>query len=152
MAGNSPNLSRLLAMLQRRARRLLQDPERLVQLARRAEDKATGSGPLAGVGDELKALLRLIRAYARGDYRKVSWQTMAVVVGVVLYIVSPIDVIPDFLLGGGLLDDAGVLALAYSKVHKEIEEFLAWERANAEAPAPKALEPPARPAPSSDQP
>jgi uncharacterized membrane protein YkvA (DUF1232 family) len=150
MAGNPVYRSRFFALLQQRAKRILKDPEALARLAQKAEDKAAGSGagPLAGVADELKALLRLIRAYARGDYRKVSWQSMAMVVGAVLYVVSPIDVIPDFLFGGGLVDDASVLVFAYRKVHKEIEEFLEWERAN--APGPPELEPPA--APSSCQP
>jgi uncharacterized membrane protein YkvA (DUF1232 family) len=125
-------------MVQRRARRLLQDPDALSRLARKAEDKAAGltSGPLAGVLDELKALARLMRAYARGDYRKVSWESMVVVVGAVLYVVSPIDLIPDMLGGAGLLDDASVLAFAYRKVHKEVEAFLEWERASGAGPEP----------------
>ncbi len=122
--------SRFFAKAQQRARRLLNQPEDLIRLAQQAEDKARNleSGPLAGLLVELKALLRLIRAYAKGEYRKVSWQSMVVVVGAVLYVVSPIDVIPDFILGSGLLDDAGVLAFVLRKVHGEIEEFLEWER------------------------
>ncbi|MGH7419371.1 MAG: hypothetical protein ACREKB_16485, partial [Candidatus Rokuibacteriota bacterium] len=75
MAGNAPLLSKLFALVQQRAKSLLKDPAALIQLAKKAEGKAAGpaSGPLAGVADELKALLRLLRAYAKGDYRKVSW-------------------------------------------------------------------------------
>ncbi|MGH8991777.1 MAG: YkvA family protein [Acidimicrobiia bacterium] len=141
MAGNAPLPAKLLALVQQRAKGLLKDPQALIQLAKKAEGKAAGqaSGPLAGVADELKALLRLLRAYAKGDYRKVSWESMAVVVGAMLYVVSPIDLIPDFLLGSGFLDDASVLAFAYRKVHQEVEEFLEWERANTAGPPP--LEP-----------
>jgi uncharacterized membrane protein YkvA (DUF1232 family) len=128
--GNPAYRSKFFAQAQRRARRILNDPEQLFQLAKKAEGKAgaLSSGPMSGVLDDLKALLRLIRAYAKGDYRKVSWESMVVVVGAVLYVVSPIDVIPDFLLGSGFLDDVGVLTFAYRRVHKEVEEFLEWEQ------------------------
>jgi uncharacterized membrane protein YkvA (DUF1232 family) len=132
-AGNAAYRSRFFAQAQRRAQRLLKNPDELIKLVKKAEGKAT-SGPLSGVANELKALLRLIRAYAKGEYRQVSWKSMVVAVGAVLYIVSPIDVIPDFLVGAGFLDDAGVLAFAYRKVHKEVEEFLEWERARDSGP------------------
>lgn len=135
-AGGSAHRSKFFIQALRRARRILKDPDALIQLAKQAEGKAAGltSGPLTGLRDELKALLRLIRAYAKGDYRKVSWESMVVAVGAVLYVVSPIDVIPDFILGGGVLDDASVLAFAYGRVHKEVEEFLEWERASGTGP------------------
>jgi uncharacterized membrane protein YkvA (DUF1232 family) len=136
MAGSAPYLSKFFALAKQRIRRLLEDPEALVRLAKKVEDKTSESaaGALAGVSDELKALARLVRAYATGDYRQVSGESMAVVVGAVLYVVSPIDIIPDFLVGAGFLDDAGVLAFAYRKVHKEVEEFLEWERARDSGP------------------
>lgn len=137
--GNPAHRSTFFAQAQRRARRILKDPEQLFQLAKKAEGKAAGglrSGPMSGVVDELKALLRLVRAYAKGDYRKISWESMVVVVGALLYLVSPIDLIPDFLVGSGFLDDAGVLAFAYRRVHREVEEFLEWERANGAEPEP----------------
>ncbi len=129
--GDAAHRSTFFAQAQRRARRILKDPDQLVQLARKVEGKAASglrSGPMSGALDELKALLRLVRAYAKGDYRKISWESMVVVVGALLYLVSPIDVIPDFLLGSGFLDDAGVLAFAFRRVHKEVEEFPEWER------------------------
>lgn len=134
--GGSPHRSPFFAKALRRARRILEDPQALVQLAKDAEGKAAGltSGPLSGVLDELKVLLRLIRAYGKGEYRKVSWKTMVLVVGAVLYLVSPVDVIPDFILGSGLVDDATVLAFVYRKVHKEVAEFLEWERASGTGP------------------
>lgn len=135
MAGSSAFRSKFFAQAQQRARRLLKDPEALMKLARKAEGKAAGdrSGALGGVLGELKALLRLIRSYAKGDYRQVSMQSMVVAVGAVLYVVSPIDVIPDFILGGGLLDDASVLAFAYSKIRHEVDAFLEWEQTQGDA-------------------
>ncbi len=124
--------STLLAKAAQRARRLVKNPEALIQLAKDAEGKAANltSGPRAAFVDELKALARMIRAYAKGEYRNVSWKSMLVAVGALLYLVSPIDVVPDFILGSGMLDDATVVAFAFRKIHKEVAAFLEWERAS----------------------
>ncbi len=136
--GSAAALLKLLNRAQRRARRLLDQPEELIRLVQQAERRAPSleSGPLAGVLDELKAALRLLRAFARGDYRNVSWKSLAVMVGAVLYVVSPIDFIPDFLPLGGVLDDATILGFALRRVHQEIEAFLEWERATGRGPEP----------------
>lgn len=46
--------------------------------------------------------------------RKIPFKGAAALLGAALYFISPVDVLPEALLGpAGLLDDAGVLALAW---------------------------------------
>jgi uncharacterized membrane protein YkvA (DUF1232 family) len=47
---------------------------------------------------------------------------------VVLYIASPLDFIPDFILGLGMMDDAAFFAWALSRFKGELDEFLEWEK------------------------
>ena len=124
--------SQFFARAQKRARKLLTSPDDLRRLADRANSRQGGwptSGPLAELATDLKALLRLIGAYARGDYRDVSLQSMVLIVGAILYVLTPIDVIPDFIPGIGLLDDAAVVTFVLRRVRDEIEVFLEWEQA-----------------------
>jgi uncharacterized membrane protein YkvA (DUF1232 family) len=110
-----------------RAERLLRDPEATAKLADAAETKAKSEkGPLKDVLDDVKALIRLVRAYASGTYRSVSWESMVLIVGTLIYLVSPLDVIPDF-LPGGLIDDAAVVVFVLGLVRVEVAEFRAWE-------------------------
>ena len=44
-----------------------------------------------------------------------------------IYVISPIDLIPDFVLGIGALDDLAILALAIPMLMKEVDKFLLWE-------------------------
>ena len=44
-----------------------------------------------------------------------------------LYVISPIDLIPDFVLGIGALDDLAILAFAIPLLLKEVDKFLLWE-------------------------
>jgi uncharacterized membrane protein YkvA (DUF1232 family) len=124
-----------------RAMRLLPRPAALTATADRAQAKALRtreswtSGKLKQAWSDLQVLMRLVRAFARGDYRDVSRATIGLIVGALVYFVSPIDAILDHLPLAGYLDDAAILAWVMSEVRGEIEAFRAWETASAPPPA-----------------
>jgi uncharacterized membrane protein YkvA (DUF1232 family) len=73
---------------------------------------------------------RLLKAYTMGDYRAIPWKAMLSAVAAIIYFVSPVDLIPDFIPVTGLTDDVGVLFWVYNSMSKEIGEFLAWEKSH----------------------
>ena len=87
---------------------------------------------LQGVWGELQALLRLVRAWARGEYRKVPWRTVAVAIGALLYVLDPLDAIPDWIPGIGFLDDATMVALLVGSIRGDLTRFLRWEDGGAQ--------------------
>jgi len=122
---SSPYAARAVA----EARDLVRDPQRLLDLVRRATRKAD-QPPTERMGEareELKALIRLATAYVRGDYRAVSRDNLVRIVGALVYFVSPLDLVPDFLTPFGFSDDAVVVAFVLRKVREELHSFLAWE-------------------------
>jgi len=88
-----------------------------------------GSG-VHGLRARLAALPRLVRAATSGSYR--GWdrrRVLGLMVGVV-YVVSPVDLVPEVLLGFfGLADDALVAAWLAGAVLAEVDGFLDWENA-----------------------
>lgn len=120
----------LFAKLMSRALELLKDPDRLRDLIQTVGAKADGlggTGALQDVWRTLMSFLRLLRAYARRDYRNVPLKSLILIVAALLYFVLPIDVIPDFVVGLGFVDDAAVLAWVYTTVKKVVDDFLKWE-------------------------
>ena len=118
------------ATLMKRANHYAKHPERLNDLVRQVRTKAEtagGSGPLKEMWESLLTLIRLIRAYAKGDYRQVPSQTLILMLAAVLYFLMPFDVIPDVIVGLGYLDDAAVIAWVVNAVGSEIEKFRQWE-------------------------
>jgi uncharacterized membrane protein YkvA (DUF1232 family) len=113
-----------------RAEELLRNPKELLQVltvAERRLDRAN-AGPLTPVKRDLQTLLRLLRAYGEGSYREVSGKNLALAGLGLLYLVSPLDVLPDF-LPGGFADDAAVIGFVLRKVRGELATFEAWEQA-----------------------
>ena len=75
----------------------------------------------------LSALMRLARAYYTRQYTAVPWKTIVVTIAAIIYFVSPIDFIPDFIPFLGLTDDAIVIAFVVKQIKADLDNFLAWE-------------------------
>jgi uncharacterized membrane protein YkvA (DUF1232 family) len=104
------------------------DPDKLNDLLDKAQKKANSKkGPLSEVWDSLMACFRLLRAYATGKYRNIPWQSLILIIASVTYFVMPIDLIPDFILGFGYIDDASLLGWTLKSVKSDIDNFIEWE-------------------------
>ncbi len=55
---------------------------------------------------------------------KVKWYKKSVVVAALIYFITPIDSIPDFVPFLGYLDDIGVIAWTVRFLSKELSEYL----------------------------
>lgn len=92
--------------------------------------RKTGSIPKAPFKElwgYFQAMLRLIRAYYRGHYRAISVANLVMIVGAIIYVLNPWDLIPDWLPGIGFLDDATILAFAVQKTREALDDFMTWE-------------------------
>jgi uncharacterized membrane protein YkvA (DUF1232 family) len=70
----------------------------------------------------------MVKAYASGEYRIIPWSTIIKIVAVLIYFISPIDVIPDFLPVVGLTDDLALVMWLFSSLKTDLENFIAWEK------------------------
>ncbi len=127
LARSAP-MSKYFAKSRARARKMLDDPEALKRVAEESHrSEASMSGPFDSVMDDFRALVRLVVAYARGNYRDIPPDALALVVAGLLYVVSPIDLIPDSIPGIGIVDDAVVVGWVIKTVREELDAFRAWE-------------------------
>jgi len=86
-------------------------------------------GPRLGqLKEDVRLLQALCVAWWRGEYRAVSPKALVTIVAGLLYFVSPLDAIPDWLLGVGLLDDIAVLGWVLKTVSDELDAFRAWRQ------------------------
>ncbi|GAA1551215.1 YkvA family protein [Kribbella lupini] len=84
--------------------------------------------PVGDVFERAKALPRLIRAARRGEYPGLPTSRMALWGFALLYLVSPIDVLPELLPIIGVADDAGVAAWLFTSVSTAAGLYLRHER------------------------
>ncbi|MFU2222313.1 YkvA family protein [Streptococcus pluranimalium] len=83
------------------------------------------------VRQELKMipiLISMVRSYWKKDYTRVPRRTMLAIVSALIYFLSPIDVIPDWIPVLGQFDDALVVATCWKLVNKDVEDYRQWQK------------------------
>jgi len=120
------------ARMKNKAAEYLNNQEKLNELIDEAKNKAESKkqGPLKEVLDSLMALFRLVRAYAKREYVEVPWQSLLLIVATILYFLIPTDLIPDWIIGLGFIDDAALIGWTMNTVKTDIDGFREWESKN----------------------
>lgn len=91
----------------------------------RAIRRGRGAGPT--LGERLSALPRLVTGAARGRYPGLGRLRLTGIVLALLYLVSPVDVLPElFLPLLGLGDDAVVALWLAGTFFDETDRYLRW--------------------------
>jgi len=112
------------------AEKILQDEDRIERLLQRAEKKLRS---IPRVGDILAILpvyISLIKSFVTKKYTDVPIGSLIAIVSAIAYVVSLVDLIPDFIPGAGYLDDAAVVTACAALVKSDVDEYLAWRDAN----------------------
>ncbi|GFM79430.1 hypothetical protein PSCICO_34240 [Pseudomonas cichorii] len=108
------------------ARRLLAAgrlPGLLFAVARKG---ATEGSRLGRIKEDLRLLQSLCLAYWRGEYRDINPKAILSIVAGLMYFLSPLDAIPDWIPGLGMFDDIAVLAWIMKNLTDELDAFRAW--------------------------
>ena len=79
----------------------------------------------------VQTMLRLVRAYERGEYHQVSNDALIWIVAGLNYLVDPFDLIPDETPFLGFVDDATVIEFVAAKSRQSLDDFMTWETAGA---------------------
>ncbi len=77
---------------------------------------------------DLLLLVSLVKDYYQGNYRDIPYKTISAAVVGLLYVINPIDIIPDFIpFIGQLLDDALVLGFCLKLIEKDLLKYKKWK-------------------------
>lgn len=80
-----------------------------------------------GLVEDLRTLWGMLRDWLGGEYRKVPWATVAAAAFALLYFINPFDIIPDFLIPAGLVDDATVIGLVLAALKHDLDKYRRWK-------------------------
>ncbi|MCZ7557650.1 MAG: YkvA family protein [Bacteroidia bacterium] len=80
-------------------------------------------GKLEKVGHKLRFAQDLLALFRYFLDERVAWQKKTIVVGALLYFISPLDTVPDVAPLIGYLDDLGVILAVTKFMSKELEPY-----------------------------
>ncbi len=74
-----------------------------------------------------KIMFGMLRDYRKGIYTEVPWFTIASIAFGFLYVLNPLDIIPDFIPGLGYIDDLAVLSFGLRFIETDLHNYLDWK-------------------------
>ena len=134
-AGNDVAGSAIFKKFLQTAEGYVRQPTRMKQLLTDAYKKASDKNDVGTLAheawDTMQTMFRLIKTSMAGEYTGVPGTTVAAAVAVLVYFLSPIDLIPDFIPVLGLLDDVALVAWFSTTLKGEMDKFQDWEQSSA---------------------
>ena len=118
---------KLLKGLNNSSEKILKDSSRLNKLYKLALKKFDKLGLSEFTLQNLKTMISMAQDFINGNYRAYNRKNIILIISGLLYLVNPFDLIPDFLIGIGFLDDIYVMKFIIKKITKEIDRYNAWK-------------------------
>ena len=122
-----------------------EDLETVVEQADAIEERFRDKGPLRRLLNDGRLLLGLVRDVRRGDYKAVPVWTLSAAAFALLYVLNPLDIVPDALPGLGLIDDAAVVSACIALIEQDLYDYREWLRGQLKGEAASAERPSSRP-------
>jgi uncharacterized membrane protein YkvA (DUF1232 family) len=106
-----------------------EDIEYVVEKSDDVEKKC--HGPLARFLGDVRTIIAMLKDYSKKSYREVPWWTIAAATAALLYVLNPLDIIPDFIPVFGLIDDAAVVSACVFLLERDLARYRIWKRETA---------------------
>ena len=115
----------------RQAMRMINEQSQVKELLWQVSQKLqkiNGSGKqINELMDLIQLFLRMIKKSLAGEYSAFSHKTLLSLVFGLLYFVTPMDVVPDFIPLLGFSDDLSIVYFIIKNFKLDIEAFKVWE-------------------------
>ncbi len=121
------NFEKIINDLSEKAGAISLDNSKLKDLISKTLKVLEGNKELNSIITDIKLLVQLTKDWMSGKYKEISKGSVIMVIISFLYLINPIDIIPDFLVGG-FLDDAAVFTYILKKISAELETYKEWKR------------------------
>jgi len=103
------------------------DVELLMSNEEAIEKKISNSNALSKYAELGKIMFGMIKDIKKGNYKNVPWFTIATIVMALLYVLNPLDLVPDFIPGIGYIDDLAVLSIGMGWIESDLHKYLDWK-------------------------
>lgn len=120
------DFNQILKDLEVKAKTIYEDNEKLKSLLNSTIKVVQENKQLNEVVQDIRIMIHLIKDWVNGDYQQLSNNTVLLVVIALLYLVMPLDLIPDF-LPMGFIDDIAVIGFVMKRISDEINKYKEWK-------------------------
>lgn len=112
------------------AKSTIEDEDKFERFVQRLENKLKLIPHIGEYISDIACMVSLVRSYIKKEYTDIPIGTIISIVSTLIYIVSPIDLIPDPIPGVGYIDDIILFGWIFKSIHSDVEEYRKWRTDN----------------------
>lgn len=103
--------------------------ERIKSIAEKSKEilNLSSSAHLSKFLDKIQTMIDMIGDYINGEYKDIPWKSLASIAGALIYLIMPIDILPDLFPFIGLLDDAFIIGLCIKSFSDDLNNYIKWK-------------------------
>ncbi len=91
------------------------------------KDIKNGNYESLKLGERFKFTFQMFGDVFTGKYREFSFFKLILSILAIIYVISPVDIIPDVILGLGWIDDGAIFALGWNYIKKDVLKYKLWK-------------------------
>lgn len=76
---------------------------------------------------QINLLFSMLKDYKNKKYTSVPWLSIAAITFALLYLLNPLDFIPDFIPFIGYVDDASIIGITLKLISEDLEAYQKWK-------------------------
>lgn len=113
-----------------KAKKLLEDTDKIEVFLQKIEKKLKVIPKVGETFAIVPTMISLIRNYVKKEYTEIPLGTIIAILSALIYIISPIDFVPDAIPGAGYIDDALVIGACLKLVSSDVDDYEKWRKEN----------------------
>ena len=111
-----------------KAKKLLENEKDMNSFLNKLEKKLNLIPVVGKQLSDIPIMAEMVKSYWNKEYTEVPVGTIVSVLAALIYFVSPVDLIPDFLPVVGFIDDALIASICFRMVGADIDKYKRWKK------------------------
>jgi len=111
----------------------LNDSDKASTLLNDAKKKADKKkGALDEIWEKIQLFFSIFEDWIKGNYKAVPTKSIIMIIVAIVYFVFPLDLLPDFIIGLGFIDDIAVLGFVINQINNDLNDYREWKNSNSD--------------------
>lgn len=107
---------------------ILKDQSQTESLLKRTMRKLSNLPLIGDAFADIPTLVDMVRDYSNGTYREIPLSSIIMITAALIYFISPVNVIPDYIPLIGKIDDVAVIVLTARTLRRDVDDYKEWKK------------------------